>query len=553
MQESLGISIANKLIRYAKVGRENNSFKVLSYGIKFYDDLNIKNTIQQIIDETNSRNIPIGVDIKNERYYYFDIVNLVNKEYARKAIDTEFEAFCTENHLNKNVYEGRYVYSKSLDNPDKNKVTYIYENKSELEECYKYFENAKLTTATPTTAALINLAKVEKGQKCLIVNLEDKTTVTTVINQQIYNIDVLNQGLNEAFEKINEKENSNLKTYEKFKNTTIYTMEMENIDTASNNNEYLQYIVPDLYKLAQEISNISEKYKGINQIYLTGMGTVINNIDLYFQEYFKNVKVEILKPFFIEQQQNINMKDYIEVNSAIALAIQNMGFGAKTLNFKKDEKWDKLKNLLNSDVSSIKSSKTNKNTAPKISFNTNLKGAFDKIEASLVMSCISLLIIMVMYGAISITLKNQIDKKISDTQEVILDTEKQISLASADDTKINSKTRDYQTYKQNLENTSSAIEIKRSRKNQITTLLNRIVYNIPKEVTLTQITNTEITRDGATVQHITINAQAKKYEQLAYLKAKLKNANILDNIVSSEGTKTDEYVRVTIEGDLRTY
>ena len=144
------------------------------------------------------------------------------------------------------------------------------------------------------------------------------------------------------------------------------------------------------------------------------------------------------------------------------------------------------------------------------------------------------------------------DKK-AETNAVTADTTLQIEKANADDTKILTKTQDYQKYKSNLENTSAAIENKRSRKNQITTLLNKIVYNIPKEVQLTEIKNTEIQSNGETVQHIVISAQAQKYEQLAYFKAKLKNANILNNIVSTEGTKDDEYVRVIIEGDLRTY
>ena len=80
------------------------------------------------------------------------------------------------------------------------------------------------------------------------------------------------------------------------------------------------------------------------------MGTVINNIDLYFKEYFKESKVEILKPFFLEDKMNINIKDYIEVNSAIALALQGLGLGIKNLNFMKRDWKTELKTLLSSDV-----------------------------------------------------------------------------------------------------------------------------------------------------------------------------------------------------------
>ena len=36
----------------------------------------------------------------------------------------------------------------------------------------------------------------------------------------------------------------------------------------------------------------------VTKIYLTGAGTVINNLDLYFQEYMINTKCEILRPYF---------------------------------------------------------------------------------------------------------------------------------------------------------------------------------------------------------------------------------------------------------------
>ena len=36
------------------------------------------------------------------------------------------------------------------------------------------------------------------------------------------------------------------------------------------------------------------------------------------------------------------MKDYMEVNSAIALAMQGLGYGVKNINFKKPSFYDKL-------------------------------------------------------------------------------------------------------------------------------------------------------------------------------------------------------------------
>ncbi len=141
----------------------------------------------------------------------------------------------------------------------------------------------------------------------------------------------------------------------------------------------------------------------------------------------------------------------------------------------------------------------------------------------------------------------QILEKTQETKDVIQDTNKQIAAVNSDDTKVLSKTKDYQSIVSGLNDASSQAETKRSRKNQIPTLLNQIVYCIPKSVQLVKIVNTQ-NADGT--QHIALTAQSKQYEQLAYFKAKLNNNGYLLNVTSTEGTKTGEYVVVSIEGDL---
>ena len=556
MQYCLGISIDDKFIKYAKVQKEDNTFKVESYGINSYNNMDLNKRIAQIIQETDSSKIPISTDIQNEKYYFFNFFGVKNKTYAKEAIQTEFESFCTDNHINKNTVEGRYIYTKNIDMLDQNKAIYIYENKGELEERLNLFKGAKVVSATPDAIAIPNIVNIEPNKNIMIVDISDNTKITTLINKNIYNVDILSEGLKEAFDTINLKENSTLKTYEVLKNTTIYTMDM---DTTSNkkNDEYLQHIVPELYKVAQEVLNITKNYKKIDQIYLTGYATVINNIELYFQEYFKNSKVEILKPFFIEKNDRVNVKDYIEVNQAIALALQGMGYGARTINFSTDKKADEIKSMLSMNMTDIinsfkvqKADNGKEKNKPKLNVDLGfLKNKSKNLDTSMTNAFISLLLITILYCAGSIWVSKQILSETDKVKDDVSYTQEQIAKATNDDSKINTKTNDYKRYKSNLENTSNVIETKRSRKNQITTLLNKIVYTIPKEVQLTEIKNEE--KGGK--QHIYISAQSKKYEQLAYFKAKLKNANILDNVTSNEGTKSGDAVTTIIEGDLRSY
>ena len=556
MQYCLGISIDDKFIKYAKVQKEDNTFKVESYGINSYNNMDLNKRIAQIIQETDSSKIPISTDVQNEKYYFFNFFGVKNKTYAKEAIQTEFESFCADNHINKNTVEGRYIYTKNIDMPDQNKAIYIYANKGEMEERLNLFKGAKVVSATPDAIAIPNIVNIEPNKNIMIVDISDNTKITTLINKNIYNVDILSEGLKEAFDTINLKENSTLKTYEVLKNTTIYTMDM---DTTSNkkNDEYLQHIVPELYKVAQEVLNITKNYKKIDQIYLTGYATVINNIELYFQEYFKNSKVEILKPFFIEKNDRVNVKDYIEVNQAIALALQGMGYGARTINFSTDKKADEIKSMLSMNMTDIinsfkvqKADNGKEKNKPKLNVDLGfLKNKSKNLDTSMTNAFISLLLITILYCAGSIWVSKQILSETDKVKDDVSYTQEQIAKATNDDSKINTKTNDYKRYKSNLENTSNVIETKRSRKNQITTLLNKIVYTIPKEVQLTEIKNEE--KGGK--QHIYISAQSKKYEQLAYFKAKLKNANILDNVTSNEGTNSGDVVTTIIEGDLRNY
>ena len=544
MQESLGISISNQVIKYAKVTKNNDLLDVASFGVKFYD--NLEKDLQQIISETNSKNIPICIDTQNEKVNYFSIFSLLSKADTKKTIGTEYETLCADNHMNPNAYEGRYLIVNDVNNKDRNRVIYFTESKTDLEERTAWLGNQRVSSMSPLPTSLCNIVETKKGENIMIVNIEEKTTVTTILNQRIYSIDTISSGMGEVLEKINEKENSYSKSYEACKNTTIYTMETTTTDDP--NNKYLSLIVPTLFNIVQEVKKIKDIYARVDKIYLTGLGTVINNIDLYFQEYFQDSKCEILKPFFAENNSKINIKDYIEVNSAIALALNGMDYGFKDLNFKSTNWKDDLNTLLHSDIKTL--GKGSKGKKISFNFDTNMSGPLKPTEIWLVRCCVTVLMIVIIYSVCSILLGNQLSDKTAQAQSVIDDTTAQINILNSNESNINRKIADFERVTTNLQNASSSIALKQGRKNEIPTLLNQIVYTIPKNVQLTSIKNTEIEVDGETKQHILISAQSRQYEQLAYFKAKLSNSGYLLNVTSTEGTKTGEYVVVTIEGDL---
>ena len=539
MSTCLGIYIDKNIIKYAKVSKDKTSAtKVDAFGIKVYSDL--RQTIQQIVDETFSFKIPVSVNLSEEMYNYFYMSDLLNKNDLKKAIKTEFESYCYDVGLNPNALESRYVLVNDMTDKNKIKVIHVSEDKIKLNNLIDSFDQIKATTITPMPIAIANIAPLEDKENIAIVNIEDKTTVTIVNGEKVYQIHELDSGSGEILEAINTKENSYAKAYEICKNTTIYTMQGRDLE--SEENEHLSDIVPTLYKIATEVNQIlDESLIKISKIYITGTASIINNIDLYFEELINgNVKCEILKPFFIENSPKTNIKDYIEVNSAIALAMQGLDFGIKNINFsnvkpgfqislgKKQDKQEEEGRF-----SGILQRINNISFADSI-INQWLTRAFSFV-----------LLIFIIYTAMALFIKHEIKVKNDQVEKTTENTNKQIALIDNDITKINLKTTEYNTLIKNLQDASSSISEKNSYKNTIPTLLSQIRTIIPKQVQLTSIEN-------PTSKKIIINAQSTKYEQLAYLKARLKSEGILEptSVVSTEAIKDGDLVKIVIEGEL---
>ena len=538
MSTCLGLYIEENLIKYAKVSKEREQIKVESFGMKFYD--NLDQTIKQIIEETYSYKTPISINLSEEMYNYFQVFALLNKKDLPKAIQTEFESYCADKNYNPNVFETRYAITPNTQDKEKLKVIHVSENKIELNKKLQKFNGYKLQNITPVSMTIPSVTELEEKENCLIVNIEEDTTVTTVIDKNIYDITKLDIGSKEILDKINVKENSYQKAYEICKETTIYTSEGKELTDIETN--YLEDIMPTLYEIVGHLRKIiNESLDKIDKIYVTGTGALINNIDLYFEEYLENVRCEILKPSFVKISPDINIKDYVEVNSAISLALNGLGQGISGMNFKKNSFMDKLPEILSMEVGTKKSMVGRKNP-PKV-LTLDFDAPLDTIEKNMLRSVVGLLILLVIYCGFSTLIKNQIASKSAETDKSINNTREQIALVNRDMQSIQSKTNDYTNKISNLQQINEKIEENNRTKKAIPNLLNRLMYIMPSEVQLTSIRN-------ETSTHIVIQAQSTSYAQLGYLTASIKTNGILTNVISSSGQKDNNIVTIKIEGDL---
>ena len=549
MATCLGISTENNLIKYAKVKIEKEETKIEAFGIKFNDDL--EKALKEILEETDSHNIPICMNLTGEMYNYFSVFSMLKKKDIEDALNSEFELLCDEKGYSYKTLDSRYILAEDYMNKEKEKAIYISVERADITSKMQKLQAFRVGHLVPLPVALLNLPKKEK-ENYAIVNIEEDTKITTVVNNEINDIEVINLGMKDIIDQINEKENSIQKAYEICKNTTIYTMETSDMQLVEN--VYLKEIMPVLYKI---VTAVKDKFENqlltVRKIYLTGSAALINNIDLYFQEYMPTYKCEILSPSFVDKfSNNVNIKDYIEVNSAVAVAMQGLSKRYKEAMFKNTYlkatfSSKTLQMKLNSDVKmpSFKEMIERFKNGSKVDFkpSLSLKGPIKPSEMNAIRVGVTGILCMSVFTAGSMYLNNEMNKKIEEAESVISDTKKEIATIQDNTEKVKQKSLEYSQRVDKLQSLTNQVVEDNRYKKAIPILLNRIMSVIPKEVKLTSIENNV---DGK----IIINAESQNYDDLGYFKATLKTKNILKNISSDSSVKLDNVVKVTIEGEL---
>lgn len=547
MQSCLGIYIEDNLIKYAKVSKDKTTFKIEAHGIMFFE--NAGEAVKKVIEETYSFGTPLSINLANEKYLYFDIFALLSKNDVQKTVQTEYDAYCDENKFNQKAFEARYTLAENIENKEKIRAIQVIVNKIELNKQKQYVEKQNVTKIVPIGVAIASILKSETKENAIIVNIEQKTTITTIYNNQIYNVEELDSGSEEVLEKINRTENSMSKAYEICKGTTIYTSTV--IDDTKEQ-PYLETIIPTLYTIAERVQTIvSESPLKINNVYLTGTLSVVNNVDLYFQELVPKAECKILRPSILSDNvSQINIKDYIEVNSALALAMQGLGYGIKSLNFKKETIGNQVKGFIGANVSlgkgGKKKGKNDKQGKAKKEINIDLssfKGNFDKTEKMIIRAAVAILLIGIIFIVFSKTIYKQMENKQASIEASIEQEKAEIEKINKNKNSLNAKISKYQQLTAELKSINDKISKVAEAKNSIPNLLNQIMYVIPEEVKLTSIENTS-------GKKIKIIAESTDYDQLGYFIAKIKLEGYLKDVVSSSGQKSGNTVTVTIEGDL---
>ena len=318
MASALGIFIDRNIIKYAKLNGTKDKLKVESYGMKYGE--NHKELLKQIIEETNSSKNNVVINAAEIHYEETSIFSMLKKKDYDKAVEVAYEEIIDRQKLRPELLEYGYILSKNPADSEKLHVLLGIQEKGAMETRANLFgQNVMLYSQMPIGISISNI--YESPLPALIVNIEEDTYITEIYDTEPIKVTRIATGTKNIIDTINNEENSISKSYEVLRNMVLPTDDMDQISFEGN--EYAPVIVSEVMKIVSEIKSVMKKRPGIyKKIYISGTGATISNLETFIEKLIDDVECDILRPAGIEGQKKVAIKEYVDVNSAIALACE---------------------------------------------------------------------------------------------------------------------------------------------------------------------------------------------------------------------------------------
>ena len=318
MASALGIFIDRNIIKYAKLNGTKDKLKVESYGMKYGE--NHKELLKQIIEETNSSKNNVVINAAEIHYEETSIFSMLKKKDYDKAVEVAYEEIIDKQKLRPELLEYGYILSKNPADSEKLHVLLGIQEKGAMETRTNLFgQNVMLYSQMPIGISISNI--YENPLPALIVNIEEDTYITEIYDTEPIKVTRIATGTRNIINTINNEENSISKSYEVLRNMVLPTDDMDQISFEGN--EYAPVIVSEVMKIVSEIKSVMKKRPGIyKKIYISGTGATISNLETFIEKLIDDVECDILRPAGIEGQKKVAIKEYVDVNSAIALACE---------------------------------------------------------------------------------------------------------------------------------------------------------------------------------------------------------------------------------------
>lgn len=577
MPSCLGISVGKNLIKYAKMSKDKNSnvMAIEAYGVKFYDILS--QTLSEIIQETKSSEASVCVTLTSEDYENIEVFKSMKPKDREALLMSEFESICTSKSANVSALDMRYILAQSPESPDQYKAICIAVSKIELTNLWQALNTTKFESISAIGSTIVNTLKDKgAGQNLIIVNIEDDTKVTIIKEGQIFELIQIPVGMDEVIAKLADKFNSYARAYEACKGVDAYAegdlsldYEMQSIRDA---------LMPTLYDLKQRLMIALQPYlDGVQDVYITGTGIIVNNIDLYLQEAFPGKHCEILTPYFVNRERN-SIKDVLEVNSALATAAYGLLGIDKSADFLASGTYlrgEAKKKQLNPKeiMGNVKSffEEANKKTLrpvkskkrkTAVSFDDEVEnlqqlgGAgeysappfeeeveyYDPISEWLTRAAVSLFVAWIAYTGFSGYVEGKIDDQRVAVQNNIARTESEIANVESDRNWIQVQSDAYREKTVKLERIIESIRLQQERSFDVPNFLSQLMFIIPTDVRVTSI---QIGTDDT----VELSAESGKYAQLGYFVSRLKLAGVIKD-VEMEVINMSSTIQIKVNGVL---
>lgn len=548
MSSCLGIYIGEKVVKYAKLTREENSsrIKAITYGTKIHLG-NKSDIISNIVTATGSEGVPVCINSEGERIHKTEVLRIISKNDLESLVDLEVVDFTGNEDKNERSYVYKYVLLDSLVSRDNYTANIVIQDRPEVDK-YLSDENTSVVSMYSLPYVLDEIAPKEVSNY-LIIDMNENTDLIFVSDGKLLDVINMDLGMKKIMDTFPEMLGSYQKAYDTCKTINVFSDE-SNV----NNPELERVIEPVLQDALNRIQNkIRELNLKIDRIYLSGTITLFINSDMLFEQYF-DTPTEKLRPYFIDSKDsNNNMSEVTEANEAFALAYEGLMVERPELDFLRQNK--KFGNIF-AKIGKIKSTGAKivneNNKGPKLKVNRN-ENVFigninlEKVKSILIFANVIMFTLLLVYSVFGGIYNAQMNKQIENVVEEKAKVTENTVKVNSDITYINSNKEKYSNYVSYVDETIRKInkgEIGKYSTYNVALFMLKISKYIPDGVLLKSIKS-----DSS--KHVTIIASSNSYAQLGYFISQLKLEGILEpSSVRTTAVAHDATITVTIGGDL---
>lgn len=548
MSSCLGIYIGEKVVKYAKLTREENSsrIKAITYGTKIHLG-NKSDIISNIVTATGSEGVPVCINSEGERIHKTEVLRIISKNDLESLVDLEVVDFTGNEDKNERSYVYKYVLLDSLVSRDNYTANIVIQDRPGVDK-YLSDENTSVVSMYSLPYVLDEIAPKEVSNY-LIIDMNENTDLIFVSDGKLLDVINMDLGMKKIMDTFPEMLGSYQKAYDTCKTINVFSDE-SNV----NNPELERVIEPVLQDALNRIQNkIRELNLKIDRIYLSGTITLFINSDMLFEQYF-DTPTEKLRPYFIDSKDsNNNMSEVTEANEAFALAYEGLMVERPELDFLRQNK--KFGNIF-AKVGKIKSTGAKivneNNKGPKLKVNRN-ENVFigninlEKVKSILIFANVIMFTLLLVYSVFGGIYNAQMNKQIENVVEEKAKVTENTVKVNSDITYINSNKEKYSNYVSYVDETIRKInkgEIGKYSTYNVALFMLKISKYIPDGVLLKSIKS-----DSS--KHVTIIASSNSYAQLGYFVSQLKLEGILEpSSVRTTAVAHDAVITVTIGGDL---